>query len=217
MATKAHPITKAAEPKQALGKPTLTYFPLPGRAHAIRAALLHAKVDYVDNRIRGKQFGEEYRSDPTKAPLGSLPVLDIPGLGVITQSTAIARWAAKKSDLYPEDAEEQLIVEEVMEAINETNPGSDADEEVKKKKREAYIVKVALYMNLITARVKRSGGPFILGSKISIADLSIFGMLNLLYTGNLDYVPADTIEKNDPVVHALYMATKDHPISQAAM
>ena len=56
---------------------TLTYFPAHARAFAIRAALRYAKFEYVDNRIVSKVFGEQYKHDPTKVPLGVLPVLEM--------------------------------------------------------------------------------------------------------------------------------------------
>jgi len=71
-------------------KPTVTYFPLPGRAFAVRAALRYAKVDYNDNRVTGKVFGAEYKPFPDKAPLGALPVLDIPGIGAFSKSSSYA-------------------------------------------------------------------------------------------------------------------------------
>jgi glutathione S-transferase len=128
--------------------------------------------------------------------LGQLPVLEVPGEGVFVQSTAIARWAAKRSDLYPTDPLDQLIVEELMESINEMSPPSDADDAARKIKRESFMADVLpRYMGLITSRVERSSGPFVLGKKISIADLFIFGIIGLIYVGFFDNIPTDTIEK----------------------
>lgn len=64
--------------KAKMSKPIVTYFNIPAsRGFAIRAALRYAKVDFVDNRVRAKDFATEYKPNPTKAPLGSLPTLQI--------------------------------------------------------------------------------------------------------------------------------------------
>jgi len=197
---------------------TVTYFPINGRAFSIRAALRYAKFDFADNRVPFKTFGMEFKHDNSKCPLGSLPVLNIPE-GNFVQSTAIAKWAAKKSDLYPRDDDiAQLIVDETMESVNELTSKlpQDKDEAVKKAKREEFAKNVVpLYLNHLSARVQASGGPYILGKKFSIADLFVYGQLSGFYSGNFDYFEKDFIEKNFPVVHTLYLAIDANEITRA--
>jgi glutathione S-transferase len=219
----------------------LTYFPLPGRAFAIRASLRHAKIDFIDNRLKGSEFRDEYKFNPKKCPLGSLPVLELPegAFGkycfssvfcvisvktnvctFLVQSTALARWAAKKSDLYPSDDIAQLTVDEIMESANELagKTGFDKDEAVKKAKRAEFVEKVLpVYMGYFQNKLERSKGPFFLGAKLSVADLVVFATLNGIYTGNWDYVPADVIEKSYPAIHAWYSKVVEHPISKAEL
>jgi glutathione S-transferase len=158
---------------------------------------------------------------PKKAPLGALPVMELPE-GVFVQSTALARWAAKKSDLYPKDGDDlsQLIVDEIMESANEMGgkAGFDKDEAIKKAKRAEFVEKVLpQYMTYFQTRLDRSGGPFFLGSKLTIADLATFSSLHGIYVGQWDYVPADTIEKSYPGIHAWYLKVKEHPVAKAEL
>ena len=138
------------------------------------------------------------------------------------QSAALARWAAKKSDLYPNDDDlAQLIVDEAMESISEFSSKIpfDKDETAKKAKREEFLKSVLpLYMNLFCTRIKESGGPFICGKNITVADLFIYGQLHgIIYSGNFDYFPKDVLEKNFPLVHTLYKSVDAHAITRAEL
>jgi glutathione S-transferase len=198
--------------------PKLTYLPINGRGFAIRAALRYANFPYQDFHLSLQDFTKQYKMDITKSPLGTFPTLEIPGEGLFVQSTAIARWAARKTDLYPENEIDRLITEEVMEVMNEMNYGVDPDEEVKKMKRIHFVNDILpRLMKFLETRLTRSGGPFLLGKQICIADLTVFGMLDLIYAGNLDYVPKDEIEKKYLPAHTLYLNVKEHPIAKAEL
>ncbi len=88
-----------------MSKLTLTYFPLPGKAYVARVCLGIAKVDWEDEKISGEELvvrrGTAGRS--ATIPLGQLPTLTLPSGAVITQSAAIARYAAKLANLFMEN------------------------------------------------------------------------------------------------------------------
>jgi glutathione S-transferase len=149
-----------------MSSPTLTYFAVPGRAFAARAALRYAKVEYHDERITYPVFLNEWKKNPAKCPLGSLPVLVVPGVGVFTQSTAISTWAAKKSDLYPKEEDKQLACDELQISINEllSKVPQHPDQETKKKLRMEFMEKeMVTYCSLYIHKLESSGGPFLLG------------------------------------------------------
>jgi glutathione S-transferase len=136
------------------------------------------------------------------------------------QSVAIARWAARKSDLYPTNDVEQLIVDEIMETMSELliKTGQHSDPEVKKKMREDFVATtLPRFLNHVASRVAQSGGPYVLGKKLSVADLFVFAQLNSIYTDNVDYVPADIIPKKFPAVHKLYTDIEKHDIVRAEL
>lgn len=89
-----------------------------GRAGlAPRLALFAAGVDFRDERLAPKQW--PLRKPHT--PLGQLPVLTRPDGSTVTQSNAIAKWAARQCTqpeglaLYPSaPVDAQLAVDEVI-------------------------------------------------------------------------------------------------------
>lgn len=96
--------------------------------------------------------------------------------------------------------------------------GNSKDPKEKQAQREAFIKQILpRYMNYLVTRVKMSGGPFILGKRISIADLLAYGQLNLLYTGFIEGIPVDFIAKNYPEVDRIYKEIEKHPIVQAEL
>lgn len=76
----------------------LVYFPIGGRALPIRVCLKAAGIDFEDQRLKRPEI------EAVKAtgvfPLGQVPALFIDGKAYC-QSTALARFAAKKAGLYP--------------------------------------------------------------------------------------------------------------------
>merc|ERR1719408_847815 len=95
------------------------------------------KDGWIDERIEFK----DWPALKPKAPLGFVPTLTLPDGRVISQTDAMARWAAKKCGLYPTDNDDEaLVVDEVcctvIEALNKTPRSEDADE--MKRLREEY-------------------------------------------------------------------------------
>jgi glutathione S-transferase len=80
----------------------LTYFPIGGRAFPIRVALHAAGVPFIDERLTGAALREA--KPALNLPLGQVPALTLDDGRVFAQSTALARWAGKKSGLYPKGA-----------------------------------------------------------------------------------------------------------------
>lgn len=80
------------------GAMELIYFPIKGRAVSIRSMLKHANIEFTDTHIQMADWGQ---TKPTTV-WGSLPMLKV-GDQTLTQTRAIARYVAKKCNLYPED------------------------------------------------------------------------------------------------------------------
>merc|ERR1712039_986682 len=112
-----------------------------------------------------------------------------------------ARYAGKlgSSGLYPADPEQALIVDCVMDTCQDalTKCPQDPDEAVKKQKREEYAGgKLAYFMNEIAQTIGASGGPFVLGSQLSVADLVIkYYVTEMIQSGNFDYVPTQYLDQ----------------------
>lgn len=173
----------------------LTYFPVPGRAFVARACFNYAGIPFEDERINKEQFIalRTATGHSPACPMGSLPVLTLPSGTVVCESLAIARYAAKRGGLYPDDPEQALLVDEILHLIDSVNGKvpHDADLIAKKVNREAfahgYLKRAFAYMASKLAR-----GPYVLGEQVSAGDFAIYGIVKTIRAGFLDYVPTDS-------------------------
>lgn len=190
----------------------VTYFPVKVRAEPIRVALRYAKIPFEDSTVAFKEWGDGVKDS---TPGHALPTVTKNGK-TFTQSLALARWAAKKSDLYPVDADAALVVDECMDHANEILvkfPQSKSEEEKKQKRQEFAATTLKVKFDFLASKIQE--GPFLLGNKISIADLVIyFFALEPLRTGFFDYIPS-TYTDAWPKLAALETAVKTSPLLSA--
>ena len=176
-------------------QPQLVYFAFRGRALACRVALFNSlgKDGWIDERVSLPRFKKAPK--PTRDPArvdaeyvtNNLPQLNLPCGSRVTQSHAIARYAAKLGlaggalpehhvgNLYPADARDALLVDEAIAVIDQIlllTP-KDADAPTRLRNREAFADSgfLRVSMELLEGRLARSGGPFLLGDRLSVADL----------------------------------------------
>ena len=202
--------------------PIFHYFQFRGRALASRVALFNSlgKEGWIDQRISLPRFKKAPKEMYHKAPservrtaeyiTNNLPQLNLPCGTKVSQSHAIARYAAKLSwnlseqdlpphhvpNLYPMQPKDALMVDEAVAIVDQIlllTPKDD-DKETRSKNRQAYhdsgFLRVA--MELLEGRLEESGGPFVLGEHLSIADLYIRAPLaDLFDLGQFDGVPEE--------------------------
>lgn len=193
--------------------PKLTYFNVVGRAFGLRIALFKAfgKDGWVDERIEFKQWAA---MKPT-TPLGSLPILTLDEGAVRTQTDALTRWAGKKSGLYPSNDEDALIVDEVIttsfEALNKTP--SSKDEEEKKRLRQEYSQGFLLKaLSLLQDRVTATEDPYVVGGQLSIGDLTIVMLTDMILSGDFDFVPPFLILDGFPSLKTHHDSVMNHEL-----
>ena len=93
----------------------LTYFDFHGgRGEPARLALSIGGIPFEDDRVPPSDW--ERRKPHT--PFGALPVLEVDGQ-TLAQSNAINRYVGKLTDLYPTDAWQAALCDEVMEAVED--------------------------------------------------------------------------------------------------
>lgn len=142
-------------------------------------ALHAAGADFEDERIDMNELikrrgGMDSVSDDV--PLGTLPTLTFPDGKVICQSTAILRYVSSFSNLYPHDPYDCLVIDEVIDTLHDftysiplaTHPDID------KLSKKWLEVRAPQFIAHVERRIKESGGPFILGKNLSIADLVVW-------------------------------------------
>ena len=108
-----------------LPKLKLTYFNIQGPAEKVRLALTIGKVPFEDHRIampgQSDEWKEQYKP---KTPFGKVPVLEIDGKEVVSQSDALLRYAGILAnengvELYPQGGMAQLRTDEMISLVDE--------------------------------------------------------------------------------------------------
>jgi glutathione S-transferase len=209
----------------------LTYFPIEGVAEKVRLALSVAGVPFQDVRVSFPEFAK-MKAD---LPNGQLPVMTIRGKE-ISQSDAMVRWAARQGDgaLYPvDDVNKCLDIDIVLGILaddarafgpalyagmlpekygypkdfQKTPEGA----ELVKTLREAYLAAdLPNYMKLFTASIAKSGGPFLCGSSITLADICWLPRIRYLQKGVADHISKDCLA-GFPEVLAWETEVMKHP------
>ncbi len=189
----------------------LTYFDFAGsRGEECRLALHLAGVEFEDNRLPQGAWADLKAS----SPFGSLPVLEVEGKGELAQSNAILGYIGRAHGLHPSDPWEAARHEAIMAVCEELRGKLDhslrtKDPEEKKRLREEH---ASGYLQQWGRSVERwiGDGPFLAGSKINVADLKLFIVVNWFLKGTLDHIPADVFASY-PKLLRLVDAVKQHP------
>src|SRR5688572_21604188 len=121
-------------------KPKLTYFDAPvSRGEECRLALHLAGVEFEDVRVK---FPDWPLVKPT-TPFGVMPTLEIPGKGVLGESTAILVYIGRRWGLHPKDDFEAARHEMMMSHLETLRlalgPTLRMNEDDKKRTREALV------------------------------------------------------------------------------
>jgi glutathione S-transferase len=181
----------------------LTYFDIHGgRAEPARLALHLGGLAFEDNRFGFASFAEVRKS----TPLNQVPVLHVDGVQV-TQSDAITRYVGKLAGLYPVDAYQALLCDEVLDAVEDVNIklgttfGLTGDA---LKDARTALVNGALpqYLGWLQTQLQAHGGEYFADQRLTIADLKVFVMVRGLTSGRLDHVPTDLVDKVAPLLAA---------------
>ena len=114
---------------------------------------------------------------------------------MIAQSQAIARFAGSLSGCYPTtNPLEAAKVDEILSAMEEIADAASPsyyveDQEIVKNMRLKLEQKVFPHkFGLIEKRIGKTAGPFLLGSKLTIADLSIYVYMRKIKLGYMLYI-----------------------------
>jgi len=159
----------------------LLYFPIRGRAEAVRLTLEEVGASYKDVAPTDWPKTKQEGIESGKIPFGQMPVLFNGDLHLV-QSYAILRHLARKYDLYGSSSE-QTHVDELLDETEDIRGKwtkyffVDKASEESKQAHEKYL---AGALPLIEKWLERHDGgrQWLLGSTFSIADISLFGLLD---------------------------------------
>jgi glutathione S-transferase len=181
----------------------LTYFDFNGgRAEPARLALHIGGIAFEDYRFGFTDFPEVRKS----TPFGQVPTLHVDGVQ-ITQSDAITRYVGKLTDLYPTDAYQALLCDEVLGAVEDANVKLGASfgltGDALLAARTALVEgPLTTYLGWLQTQLLAHGGEYFADKRLTVADLKVFAFVRGLGSGRLDHVPADLVEQLAPAVHA---------------
>jgi glutathione S-transferase len=182
---------------------SLTYFDMHGgRGEPARLAMHIGGIAFEDKRFPFSEFAEVRKS----TPFGQVPTFHIDGV-LVTQSDAITRYVGKLTGLYPTDAYQALLCDEVLSALEDANSklvatfGLTGD--ALKDARTALVAgPLTTYLAWLEQQLKAHGGAFFADNRLTIADLKVFGYAQGLNSGRLDHVPTDLVARVAPGVQA---------------
>eukprot|EP00672_Neobodo_designis_P028369 CAMPEP_0174853588 /NCGR_PEP_ID=MMETSP1114-20130205/29041_1 /TAXON_ID=312471 /ORGANISM="Neobodo designis, Strain CCAP 1951/1" /LENGTH=211 /DNA_ID=CAMNT_0016088243 /DNA_START=42 /DNA_END=677 /DNA_ORIENTATION=+ len=196
--------------------PKLHYYDMGGRAFAARLAFVVGGVEFEDIRYKdGAAIDAAMEKNPKLFPCQTVPTLEV-GDVVISQSRAIAFYAARVAKLMPEDALKLAEIDEVVATIDDlVDPlmGTMGKENLAEARAE-WVEKTAKPMLArIAAIYARASpeGPFLHGEKPSAADFMLAGIIAYVGSGTLDHVPQDLVMANYPRLAAAFGALMANP------
>lgn len=190
----------------------ITYFDFHGgRAEPARLAMHIGGIAFEDHRFAFADFPAVRKS----TPFGQVPVLHIDGV-LVTQSDAITRYVGKLTGLYPTDAYQALLCDEVLGAVEDINIKLTATfgltGDALKDARTALVSgALTTYLQWLQAQLLAHGGLYFADQRLTVADLKVFAYVNGLMSGRLDHVPSDLVEKVAPALLAHRQRVADTP------
>jgi len=181
----------------------LTYFDFHGgRAEPARLAMHIGGIAFEDHRFAFPEFAELRKA----TPFGQVPTLHVDGT-LVTQCDAITRYVGKLAGLYPADAYQALLCDEVMYVVEESTvrlgPSFRMTGEEQKEARLALVNgSIPIYLGWLQSQLTAHGGEYFADNRLTVADLKVFVDVRGLNSGRLDHVPTDLVEKVAPALNA---------------
>jgi len=173
----------------------LTYFDIRGLAENARIILAAAKQEYEDCRlsfsfgtpgdfstIKRPEFDEMKAKGQLDASMGKVPLLEVNGVK-IGQSKAIERFLASQLGMMGSSPTEAAQVDQLGETVRDIKDAYQKargiqDEAEKKTAIDKWFAEdLPNYMSLAEKSLPAGPGPFLVGGKLSLADILFYTLL----------------------------------------
>lgn len=192
----------------------LTYFDMGGRAEPVRIAFHAAGIEVEDVRISFPEFMAMRDSLRFRC----VPTLEIDGQ-VVTQSNAMCRYVGKMAGLYPEDDLQALYCDEALGAIEDllhsmTSTFGLEGDELKAARKKLVDGWITTFLKGLGQLIER-GGDYFADNRLTVADLKVAGVIQLLNSGYLDHVPTDVVERITPALNEHAERVFGNPVVKA--
>jgi glutathione S-transferase len=162
----------------------LYYFPIHGRAEAIRMLLMHAKQEFEDVAVSQQEFGK-MKTDSSLLEFGLLPMLELPNGQRLSQTKAILRTLGQTHGYWTKDPKEAWIIDSTMDSVNDelskiATMKFCQDDEEKKALFFDYLTKgLPQWLSIMEKRL--AGKKFVVGDRITIADFCLGAFLHSVH------------------------------------
>ncbi|KAK6174838.1 hypothetical protein SNE40_013408 [Patella caerulea] len=188
-----------------------------------RLVLVASGVDYEDVRV--ERHGPEWDAKKPNMPGGTLPVLEVDGQ-LFGESVVIARYLAREFGLDGRNNYEKLLTDTIVDRIiqiRELLAGFmfQKDEEIKAVAQKQFLEEqLPAALNLIQkhAQENKCSGDFLVGDKLSWADLALFDMFEHILAFKpdaLDNYPKLSVSfKRVPTLPRLSEYLKNRPVTR---
>jgi len=171
----------------------LSYFDIRGLAETSRLLFAAGKQEYEDHRFKfsvdmvdGKpdfstvkrpEFDAAKASGELDAAMGKVPLLTVDG-AKIGQSKAIERFLAKQLGLAGSNDVEAAQIDAVSETVRDIKDTYNKEKGEAETKEKFYAQTLPAQFALLEKSLpKAADGPWLIGSKISYADVCLFALL----------------------------------------
>ncbi|XP_073444322.1 glutathione S-transferase P 2-like [Dendrobates tinctorius] len=166
---------------------TLTYFPIRGRAEAIRLLLADQGASWTDDEVQMQDWAAGIRDLKKNAVFGQIPRFQ-DGDFVLYQSCTILRYLARKYGISGSNEKEIAIIEMINDGVEDLRMKYYMflflEKEPNKEKFLADLATQLGYFERILSK-NSNGSKFLVGDKISYADYNLLDTLQC----NLDIAP----------------------------
>lgn len=183
-----------------------------GRGEPARLALHIGGVEFEDQRV----VFADWPAIKSQMPYQAVPVLEVDGK-LLAQSNSINRFVGKLAGLYPGDPWQAGLCDEIMDAVEDSTQllvatFSIESENEKKAARQA-LVDGALRSSFeqLQTRLEQSGRKYFSDSRLTVADLKVFGWIKDLKSGNFDHIPTDLPDRVAPLLMEHFERVNTHP------
>lgn len=183
-----------------------------GRGEPARLALHIGGVEFEDQRV----VFADWPAIKPQMPYQVLPVLEVDGK-LLAQSNSINRFVGKLAGLYPGDPWQAGLCDEIMDAVEDSTQLLVATFSIKndneKKTARQALVDGALRSSLeqLQTRLEQSGRKYFSDSRLTVADLKVFGWIKDLKSGNFDHIPTDLPDRVAPLLMEHFERVNTHP------
>nr|XP_054773108.1 glutathione S-transferase 3-like [Lytechinus pictus] len=160
------------------------YFDARGRAEPARMMFTLRGTNFVDDRFKHEEWPQR-KTNKEMFPTGQAPVLMIDDK-VIPQSNAICRYLARELDFYGANNLEGAQIDIVLETMGDIelklhHVYVGQSEEKKAEQKKEFVEKTSKpYFSYLDQLIQAAGGKNFVGNKISLADIHVFNMLDMM-------------------------------------